>query len=55
MPFLGVRALVLILLGKYLTDPHESHAALFMSQGIVEGIWGTLLAVCIVVAIAQVL
>jgi hypothetical protein len=54
VPFLGVRALVLILLGKYLNDPHESHAALFMSQGIVEAIWGTLLAVCIVVAIIQV-
>ena len=54
VPFLGVRSLVLILLGKYLDSPHEPHTALFLAQGIVEGIWGTLLAVCLVITIIQV-
>lgn len=55
LPLLGIRSLMLILLGKYLDDPHEPHASLFMSQGIVEGIWGTLLAVYIAVTIMQAL
>lgn len=54
VPFLGVRSLVLVLLGKYLDSPHEPHAALFLAQGIIEGIWGTLLAVCLVITIIQV-
>lgn len=54
VPFLGVRSLALILSGKYLSAPHEPHAALFLAQGIIEGIWGTLLAVCLVITIIQV-
>lgn len=55
VPFLGVRSLALILSGKYLSDPHEAHASLFLSQGLIEGIWGTLIAICIVVTIIQLL
>lgn len=55
VPFLGVRSLVLILSGKYLSDPHEAHASLFLSQGLIEGIWGTLIAICLVITITQVL
>lgn len=55
VPFLGVRSLVLILSGKYLSDPHEAHASLFLSQGLIEGIWGTLIAICLAIAIIQVL
>lgn len=54
VPFLGVRSLVLVLLGKYLDNPHEPHATLFLAQGIIEGIWGTLLAACLVITIIQV-
>jgi hypothetical protein len=55
VPFLGVRSLVLILSGKYLSDPHEDHASLFLSQGIIEGVWGTLIAICLAITITQVL
>lgn len=55
VPVWGVRSLALILSGKYLSDPHEAHASLFLSQGLIEGIWGTLIAICIVVTIMQVL
>lgn len=53
VPILGIRSLVLILLGKYLDSPSEDHASLFMAQGIIEGIWGTLIAICIMVTILQ--
>lgn len=55
LPLLGIRSLVLILLGKYLDSPHEPHASLFMAQGMMEGAFGTLLAVYIVVTIMQAL
>lgn len=55
VPFLGVRSLVLIFLGKYLSDPHEDHASLFLSQGIIEGVWGTLIAICLAITIIQVM
>lgn len=54
-PFLGVKALVQLLLHKYLTNQHEPHASLFLSQGIIEGIWGTLIAICLAITIMQVL
>ena len=54
VPFLDARSLVLVLLGKYLDSLHEPHAALFLAQGIIEDIWGTLLSVCLVITIIQV-
>lgn len=53
VPLLGIRALALILFGKYLNDSHEPHASLFMSQGIIEGVWGTVLAIYIAVTFLQ--
>lgn len=52
-PFLGVKALVQLLLHKYLTNQHEHHAAVFLTQGIVEGLWGTVLLAYLAFAILQ--
>lgn len=54
-PILGIKALVELLLQRYLADRNESHAALFLSQGIVEAIWGTLLTVYLVITVFQML
>lgn len=54
-PLLGIRALVELLLHKYLDSSNEPHAALFLSQGIVEAIWGTLLTVYLVITVFQML
>ncbi len=47
-PFLGIKALIELLLNKYLTDKSEPHAALFASQGILEAIWSILLLIFVV-------
>ena len=50
-PFLGVKALIELLLGKYITDKSEPHAALFASQGIIEGVWSIFLLILVISAI----
>lgn len=52
-PFRGVKALAQLLLRKYLTDRNEPHAAVFLTQGIVEGLWGTILVIYLAIAIFQ--
>lgn len=50
-PFLGIKALIELLLRKYLTDKSEAHAALFASQGIIEAVWSVLLLILVISAI----
>lgn len=52
-PFLGVKALIQLLLHKYLTNRHEPHAAFFLTQGVVEGLWGTMLLAYLAFTILQ--
>lgn len=52
-PFLGVKALIQLLLRKYLTNRNESHAAVFLTQGIVEGLWGTILVIYLAITVFQ--
>ncbi len=54
-PFLGIKSLLEILLQKYLTDRHEPDAAVFMSQGIIESVWGVLLVAYLTITLHQVL
>jgi len=54
-PILGIRSLVKLLLHKYLDSPNEPHAEVFLAQGIVEAIWGTLLTVYLVITVSQML
>ena len=54
-PILGIRSLVKLLLHKYLDSPNEPHSEVFLAQGIVEAIWGTLLTVYIAITVFQML
>lgn len=54
-PILGIRSLVELLLRKYLNSPNEHHAEVFLAQGIVEAIWGTMLTVYLAVIVFQML
>ena len=54
-PILGIRSLVELLLRKYLDSPNEHHAEVFLAQGIVEAILGTMLTVYLAVIVFQML